>query len=427
MKLHCTRSTLNGTVDIPGSKSHTIRAVAVASLAAGDSVIVTPLHSADTTAAVRAYRALGAQINTDDPAQWTVAGTAGQLNSTEGIVDIGNSGTSLRIAMGSASLLANGRITFTGDKQIQRRPLGPLIQSLNDLGATVKDLRENGCAPVEITGTLTGGTTSIEAVTSQFLSSLLMCCPLAEGDTHIDVPLLNEAPYVGITLDWLKRSGIIIKGADDYSSFDIKGGQRYSAFRGRVPADFSSATFFLCAGAINDNSVISAGLDMDDLQGDKAVVSYLKQMGATVNHLDAGIRVQPGDMHGCEIDMNATPDALPMMAVLACFAEGETRLVNVPQARVKETDRIAVMATELKKMGADIEELEDGLVIRQSQLRAAEVNGHDDHRIVMALAIAGCSIDGDTTIDTAEAMNVTFPTFVQCLHHLGADVEMVED
>lgn len=425
MKLRCSASRLSGAVDIPGSKSHTIRAVAVASLAEGPSVIDAPLTSADTLSAVRAYSALGAQIDAADPHQWRITGTGGQLTAPNDVIDVGNSGTTLRLALGSASLLASGSATFTGDHQIQRRILAPLIRSLNDLGAKVTSERGNDCAPVEVAGRLLGGRTSIEAVTSQFLSSLLMACPLAEGQTHIDVPLLNEAPYVGITLDWLKRSGITVRAADDYSAFDIPGGQQYQPFSGRVAADFSSATFFLGAGAIGQNDVTSRGLDMADLQGDKAVVEYLQRLGAKVTMAGSSIRVQPGALTGCDIDMNATPDALPMMAVLGCFAEGTTRLLNVPQARMKETDRIAVMAGELAKMGADIEQLPDGLVIRRSDLQAAQVCGHDDHRVVMSLAVAGSCATGQTVIDTAEAMNVTFPTFTQCMANLGADVELI--
>jgi len=420
MELVCRKSRLAGCAEIPGSKSHTIRAVAIASLAEGESVIHSPLISADATAAIRAYRALGARIDLGDEV-WRVQGTGGQLTPPREEIDVGNSGTTLRIAMASAALLANGSALFTGDDQIQSRPIGPLAKSLNDLGASVVSLHNNGCAPVKVTGRLRGGHTSIEAVTSQYLSSLLINVPMAENDTVIEVPLLNEQPYVYITLDWLKRSGIQL-ARDELRSFRIPGGQRHRALDVRVPADFSSATFFLVAGALGDNDVVSRGLDMTDTQGDKAVVDYLRQMGATIDIQPEGIRVQPGSLIGCELDLNATPDALPMMAVVGCFAEGRTKLVNVPQARLKETDRIAVMATELTKMGARIREQPDGLIIERSDLHAAEVNGHFDHRVVMALAIAGCAIEGETRIQTAEAIHVTFPTFVDCLTKLGADL-----
>ena len=161
---------------------------------------------------------------------------------------------------------------------------------------------------------------------------------------------------------------------------------------------------------------------MSDAQGDKAVVDYLRQMGADIDVGPDGIRVRPGTLTGCELDLNATPDALPMMAVVGCFAKGRTVLGNVPQARLKETDRIAVMHEELSRMGARITEQADGLTIEQSDLRAAEVDGHHDHRVVMSLAVAGCTLAGETRIRTAEAMSVTFPTFVDCMTSLGAEI-----
>ncbi|MCH8203577.1 MAG: 3-phosphoshikimate 1-carboxyvinyltransferase [Candidatus Hydrogenedentes bacterium] len=425
MKLHCRSSRLQGSVEIPGSKSHTIRAVAIAALAEGDSVIREPLLSADTRAVIDAYSALGATIE-QGPGLWRIQGTGGHLQAPSGPIDVGNSGTTLRIAMGSCALLREGTAILTGDEQIQRRPAGPLAQSLTDLGANAISQRGDGCAPFEISGTLRGGETSIEAVTSQYLSSLLMSTPLAEGDSTIHVPLLNERPYVLITLDWLARQGIRIEHNDDLSEFHVPGGQSFAPVDRRIPGDFSSATFFLCAGALAGNDIVCRGLDYADTQGDKAVVEYLRQMGAEVTVEEDEIRVKAATLSGCELDLNATPDALPMMAVLGCFAEGETRLVNVPQARMKETDRIAVMREELEKLGADVEELEDGLIVRESTLRGATVDGHADHRVVMALAIAATHIDGETIVEGAEAMDVTYPGFTEALAGLGGEVPCVD-
>lgn len=427
MHLICGPSQLRGAVEIPASKSHTIRAVAVAALADGASRVTCPLDSADTLAAIDAYRGLGAEIATE-PDTWHVRGTGGELAAPDRDIDVRNSGTTLRIALGSAALLRQGSATFTGDEQIQRRPLGPLVKSLNDLGASVTSVRGNDCAPVTVAGRLRGGQTSIEVVTSQFLSSLLFACPLADGDTVIHVPLLNEAPYVHITLDWLRRSGIELE-RDELRTFRIPGGQTYKASDRRVPGDFSSATFFLGAGAIGDNDIVLRGLDMTDPQGDKAVIDYLKQMGAQIDVSDDGIHVRPprDGLTGCTLDLNATPDALPMMAVVGCFARGSTTLGNVPQARVKESDRIAVMADELTKMGASVRQLPDGLVVEQSDLHAADVDGHGDHRVVMALAVAGCTVKGRTRISTAESVAVTFPTFAECMTGLGADIESDSD
>jgi len=390
MKLVCERSRLRGEVSIPGSKSHTIRAVAIASLADGESRIRAPLESEDSRAAVEAFRALGAQIETR-PDLWRVAGVGGQLRAPENVIDVTNSGTTLRIAMGSCALLRSGMAVLTGDEQIRRRPGGPLAASLTDLGARVRSTRGNGCAPFVIEGMLRGGETTIEAVTSQYLSSLLLNTPLAEGDSTIHVSLLNEQPYVEMTLDWLEKQGIQLE-REGFKEFRIKGAQRYRPIQRRIPGDFSSATFFLGAGALGENEVDLLGLDMNDTQGDRAVVDYIRQMGARVEVMDDRIRVRARQLAGCEIDLNATPDALPMMAVLGCFARGTTRLVNVPQARLKETDRIAVMREELGKLGGRVEELADGLVVHESALNGAEVDSHGDHRVVMALAIAGCML-----------------------------------
>jgi 3-phosphoshikimate 1-carboxyvinyltransferase len=258
-------------------------------------------------------------------------------------------------------------------------------------------------------------------MTSQYITSLLINTPLADGDSTIHVPVLNERPYVEMTIDWLRRQAIRFEH-EGLQEFRIPGGQRYQSFEGRIPADFSSATFFLAAGALGDNDVTSLGLDMNDSQGDKAVVEYLRLMGAEVEVGEGRIRVRGSELRGTELDLNATPDALPMMAAVGCFAKGTTRLVNVPQARIKETDRIRVMCTELSRLGARIRELEDGLVIEQSELTGAEVHGHDDHRVVMALAVAGLAARGETVIDSAEAVGVTFPTFLECMTGLGANL-----
>ena len=424
MKLIVRKSRLKGTVVIPTSKSHTIRAVAIASLADGKSNIRSPLDSNDTQSAVDCYRAFGAEIDTSNPNLWKVVGTGGKIAAPAEPVDVGNSGTTLNIAMGSAALVAPGRsITLTGDEQTCSRPVGPLLNSLCDLGAKSVSVKNNGKAPVQITGRLTGGKTSIACSTSQYLSSLLLSAPLAAKDTEINVTLLNEPGYVQMTLDWLDKQGIRYEN-DQMRLFKVFGGQGYKKFRSVIPADFSSATFFLCAAAILADEVTLQGLDFLDSQPDKAVVDYLKAMGADIEVGPDSITVRASNLKGVEIDMNKTPDALPAMAVTAAFAEGTTRLVNVPQARQKETDRIKCMADELKKMAVKLEELPDGLVIHHSKPKAANVHGHGDHRIIMAMSLAGMAVDGQCEIDTAEAMSVTFPNFVELMKSIGANMEL---
>jgi 3-phosphoshikimate 1-carboxyvinyltransferase len=420
LELIVEKSRLKGTVAIPGSKSHTIRAVAIASLAEGQSLIRAPLDSSDTQAAVACYGALGAAIDTADPKCWKVCGTAGKIRIPEQIIDVGNSGTTLRVAMGSAALAAADQsVTFTGDEQIQSRPVGPLIDSLNDLGAKCISIEDNGRVPVEITGRLTGGKTTIAAATSQYLSSLLLCTPLASEATQIDVSLLNEPGYVQMTLEWLDKQQIEYKN-EDMRRFSVKGRQSYKPFDARIPADFSSATFFLCAAALGGDDVTLLGLDFADSQPDKAVVDYLKAMGADISVGEGLVTVKAAHLKGADLDMNETPDALPAMAVTAAFAEGTTKLLNVPQARNKETDRIACMARELEKMDVKVEELPDGLIIHGGRPKSAELHGWADHRIVMALSVAALNLDGLCGIDTAEAISVTFPDFVELMKDMGA-------
>jgi 3-phosphoshikimate 1-carboxyvinyltransferase len=425
MQLVSRKSRLKGTVSIPASKSHTIRAVAIASLAQGQSLIRNPLSSADAASAVSTYRALGATIDTSDPSLWKVTGRGGEIHVPTGPVDVGNSGTTLNIALGSAALVGRGEtIAFVGDQQTQSRPVGPLLKSLSDLGAKSVSVNNNGKAPAKVTGQLLGGKTAIACSTSQYLSSLLLCAPLAAKDSEIDVTLLNEPGYAQMTLDWLDSQGIQYR-KQQMKKFSVKGGQSYKPFDRPVPADFSSATFFLCAGALIGEQVTLRGLDFKDSQPDKAVVEYLKGMGAKITVKADSVTVNGGPLQGIEIDMNKTPDALPAMSVTAAFAEGETRLVNVPQARGKETDRIACMAKELRKLSVEVEELPDGLVIQGGRPQAAVVHGWGDHRIVMAMALAGLVLDGPLTVDTAEAMSVTFPDYVKLMRSLGAQMEIV--
>ena len=421
MLFRCSASRLSGAAAIPGSKSHTIRAVVIAALADGESVIEAPLLSADAQSAAACAARLGAKIDMAGDC-WRVQGFGGVPKPQDGVLDTGNSGTTMNILLGVSSLIPAGtELTLTGDHQVQRRPNGPLAAALNNLGASVVSERGDGCPPFHIRGTLRGGFTTLDAPTSQYLTSLLLACPLAEGDSEIELTRLNEASYAQMTLDWLAFQGIRIE-RDGWKRVRIPGRQKYHPFTRRIPADFSSASFFLCAGAIPGNDVLSQGLDMNDCQGDKAVVDYLRRMGAEITVGADGIRVRGKVLRGIEIDMDETPDALPVMAVLGCFAEGTTVLHNVAHARIKETDRIAVMAGELRKMGAHIEERPDGLVIHHSPLHGAAVEGHGDHRVVMSLALAGLSCPGKTTVTTAEAAGVTFPNYGELMRDLGGNL-----
>ncbi len=415
---------LSGEVLIPASKSHTIRALLIASLASGRSVISNPLHSADAEACVQACRALGAVVDTSG-SDWLVDGIAGP-QPADNVIDTMNSGTTLYLTA-SLAALADGWTFFTGDHQIRRRPAGKLLTALEGLGAQAFSAKGNGCAPFAIRGPWKGGRISIECPTSQYLSSLLLAAPLAAPGvvTEIEVPLLNEVPYAEMTLKWLDDQKISYEKRE-MSWFRVPGGQAYHPFSRPVPGDWSSATFFFVAAAVCRSRLTLHGLDYSDTQGDKAVVEMLRRMGAQIEitpdprggHV---LTIEVNQLKGAELDLNFTPDALPALAVAACYAEGETRLVNVEHARLKETDRIAVMSAELTKMGAKIEERRDGLVIHGGvPLKGTLVDGHHDHRVVMSLALAALGATGDTQIETAEAAAVTFPNFFDLLARLKA-------
>lgn len=416
MNILVKKSALEGSIEIPASKSHTIRAVVIASLAKGKSRIVSPLDSGDTRSAAVACRALGAEIETGK--EWLVKGFGGNPKLQVSEINVGNSGTSLRLTASMAALQEE-KVIYDGDASIRTRPMQPLLDALNSLGAEAYSLKNNGCCPISITGRMRGGKTEVSGVTSQYLSSLLISTPLLEEDTEICVVDLRERPYVQMTLGWLEEQNVHYS-QEGWESFQVRGGHCYHEFDKRVLGDFSSATFPLCAATITPSHIVLKGLDMNDTQGDKEVITMLKSMGATIQVKEEGIHVTSSELTGCELDLNNTPDALPALAVVGCYAKGETILKNVAQARIKETDRIKVMATELSKMGADIEEVEDGLIIRQSELKGAKVRGYHDHRVVMALSLAGMMAEGETEIDSAESIDITFPGYVEKMCQLGA-------
>ena len=427
MKIKVSKSGLHGSVSIPGSKSHTIRAIVVALLAEGKSYIRNPLVSDDTESALYAARKLGAKFENsldNGVLVWEITGTGGNLsNPSDEIIFLGNSGTSLRLLTGAVAT-TDLKICFDGDASLRGRPMGPLISAMSKLGAKITSSEGEKC-PLTVKGPLRGGQAIVEGRSSQFVSALLLAAPLAKKDTEIHVVRLNEKPYVDITVDWLKFLNINFTYHPDYSKFVIEGGQKYKSFSKTIPADFSTASFPLVASAITKSSITIKNLDFEDKQGDKELFDVLEKMGMKIERFSDEVNIKKngiliGDK---EINMNNMPDALPIMAVAACFARGKTILNKAPHARIKETDRIAAMAQELKKMGAKIEELNDGLVIEGTKLHSAIVNGHGDHRVIMSLCIAGMALDGETIVENAGDFAVTYPNFIKDSKKLGANIE----
>ncbi|MEM4248596.1 MAG: 3-phosphoshikimate 1-carboxyvinyltransferase, partial [Candidatus Nanoarchaeia archaeon] len=396
---------------------------AFGSVAEGISKIRNPLISWDTLSSLNGAMAIGASVERKDN-EWGIRGNGGKLRISQDMIDMGNSGTSLRIFCGLASL-ADTKTGFDGDSSLRTRPMNPLLSALEQLGAKTES--KNGFCPLSIQGPIKGGNVKIECKSSQYLTSLLIALPLAKNDSKIEVTLLNEAPYVEITLDWLRRLGIAFEASSDLKHYTIKGQQKYKAFECLIPGDFSTATFPLVAAAVTGGEVKLFNLDFNDRQGDKEVFSFLQKMGATIiKEKDFTIVRSDGILNGGEFDLNATPDALPAMAVAACCAKGKTVLKNVPQARIKETDRIACMTCELRKMGANIEELPDGMIIYGGQhLHGAELESYGDHRIAMSLAIAAFCAEKESIIKSAESASVTYPAFFEDFRKAGAKISFI--
>jgi 3-phosphoshikimate 1-carboxyvinyltransferase len=426
MKWRVLPSKLSGVIDVPPSKSHTIRALLVATLAGGTSKIVKPLMSGDGASAINAVKSMGAHVDEKgDTLLVTGVGNNYELGTDD--LDMGNSGTSTNL-FASAAALGNRLRRFDGDNSLRLRPVKPLLTALQQLGAEYHCEATGRDLPFTIKGPLRGGSATVNGISSQFVSSLLLSCPLIPNDTILQIVDLHEKPYVEITLWWLDRLGIRYDKSDDLTRFHIFGGQTYRPIDMRIPGDFSSATFPAVAAAATGCALTITGTDFSDPQGDKNVFDVLAAMGIDLHKEKTSVVVNgTAGFSGMEIDLNAMPDALPALAVLGCRASNTTRIFNVAQARIKETDRIKVMVMELKKMGARIQEEKDGVTVHQSVLKGAHVNGHDDHRVVMALAIAGMVAEGETIIDTAESAAVTYPGFLEDFSKLGAHIEKVDD
>ena len=406
-------SHVNGLIEIPASKSQTIRAFLIATFAKGNSIIRHPLISEDTKAAIEACRALGATIELDQNNTIAYVDSTNAFKNIDNItIDCKNSGTTEYLLMPMIATMQK-QITITGDEQLRERPLGALEKALDELGA--RTCSKKGKPPITITGSLRGGSTTIECKTSQYLSGLLLGLPLANDDSEINCSLLHEKPYVGITLAWLDEQGIEYEISDDYMHAKIKGRQRYKEFDCYIDGDFSSASFFFCMAAISKSSVTVKGLNINDPQGDKAILEILERMGAKISWNGNEVTVTgPNTLKGGEFDLNSMPDALPVLAITAAFANSDVHLTNVPQARIKETDRIATMCNNLRQLGVNVDEEDDGMLIHPTGcLKGGYTKGYGDHRIIMALATAAAGSKESIFIDDIAAASVTFPTFFE--------------
>lgn len=421
---------LKGSILVPGSKSHTIRAVLLAALADGTTNIKNPLPSLDCLSALEVAKALGAKVEIRDN-EWVIEGVSGKPEVPKDIINTGNSGTATYFAMGIVSLL-DGITILTGDEQIRRRPVAELINGLKQLGVraeTTKDDRKS--PPVIIKGPMHGGKVKMSGFSSQFISAILLASVLVDEEIEIEIEKPLEKPYLQMTVDWIRKFGGKLEMSDNYKSFIIKDCCMYKSCEAIVPADWSGAAFPLVAAVITSSDVVIDGVDIDDCQGDKEVLQILLDMGAdiTVDKENMQIRVKgTNKLIGKEdIDLSDIPDSLPALSVCACFAEGKTSFKGLSHVRVKETDRVFVMHELLTECGAKVEIGPDYMNVYGGEtLTGKEVDSHGDHRIAMAMAVCGLASEGKMIVKNAQCASVSFPEFYEKMNALGANIQKYE-
>jgi 3-phosphoshikimate 1-carboxyvinyltransferase len=414
---------LAGSVRVPPSKSYTHRAVLMASLAEGESTISNALFSRDTKATMAACRAMGAKCE-QEGSTLRVSGTTPA--APDDVVNVENSGTTLRFMTSAFAAAPDGYVVLTGDSSIRRRPMQPLLDSLNELGVEAWSTRNNGCAPIVVrAGGIKGGRTAIRGdVSSQFVSSLLIATPMSVSDSSITVADAVSRPYIEATLTLSRVFGIRIE-REGFDRFLVGAGQRYRRGDFTVPADFSSASFIVAAVGLVGGRVTLEDLNPELPQGDSAILGIAASMGVKVDRGSDSVTVESDGamLKGGTFNLGDTPDLLPVVAALALKSETPVEVVGTAHARYKETDRIAILAKELSKLGVRIEERQDGLRISPGGvMRAALLDAHDDHRIFMAFSLASMTIPGGTPVLGAESLDVSYPVFLEDIKKLGASV-----
>jgi len=412
-----------GEVNLPGSKSLSNRALLIAAMAEGTTTITNLLESDDTRHMLNALKKLGvAYTLSEDKTKCTIVGNGGPFYCSEPQeLFLGNAGTAMR-PLCAALTLGSGEFVLTGEPRMKERPIGHLVDALRSAGADISYLEDDGYPPIKIrANTLKGGEVEIDGtISSQFLTALLMSAPMAQQDMHIRIiGELVSKPYIDITLDIMNRFGIEVVN-ENYKRFIVKAGQTYKALDTfMVEGDASSASYFLAAAAIKGGTVQVTGIGKQSIQGDIAFADVLGKMGAKVEWADDYIAVTRGELHAVDMDFNHIPDAAMTIATTALFADGTTTLRNIYNWRVKETDRLNAMATELRKVGAEVEEGEDYLTITPpKQLKHAAIDTYDDHRMAMCFSLLALD-PVSVTINEPECTAKTFPNYFEVLESIA--------
>ena len=411
MKAVIKPSKISGTISAPASKSYTHRAIIIASLADGISIIKSPLISDDTKATIEACQKLGAKI-TSGKGFLTITGIHGHFPKRKSTINIscGMSGTTMRL-MTAVATLAQSKVVIDGEKRLRERPMKDLLLALNKLDIEVESVNKDFSLPIIVKGgNLKGGEIKLSGIiSSQFISALLLISPFAKKDTTIVVDDLISKPYVDITIDMMKTFGVKVEKKGNI--FKIKAGQKYIARKYIVEGDYSSASYFFAAAAITHSKITVENLNPDSMQGDKYFLEILKI-------------IKNNSTGKINLDLGNYPDIAPTVAVISSTRKGRTVIENIKNLRTKESDRIKSIEEGLQNMHIKTSSTADSLTITGGTLTGAEIETFNDHRIAMSFAIAGLVANGETVINHAEVVNKSYPDFWKDFKQIGANIKI---
>jgi 3-phosphoshikimate 1-carboxyvinyltransferase len=421
MKCKVEKSKISGQIVCPPNKSYTHRAIFLASLAGKNSTVENVLLSADTIATIDTCKKFGAEIEIKDSS--IIVKNPIKIGTKVPEINTENSGTTIRIASGIASLFSE-EITLTGDSSLQKRPMQPLLDALSSIGAKCDST--DGKPPIKIKGKITGGEVKIPGnFSSQFVSALLICAPLTDNGINLIIEgNLVSKPYLDATIATMRKFGVAVQTLIPYKRYNISP-QIYKECTFTVPIDFSSLALLLSATVLNGEDIIIKGNIGNLPQGDEVFIDILEQLGVDISMDDEQIKIKsPEKLNGGKFDLSNSPDLLPPLAILALNSSAPIEIFNVRHARLKETDRIAIVSRELVKLGIKIQENEDGMILESSEkISGADLISEEDHRLFMAFCIAGMYV-GNCTVTDPESVKVSYPNFIEEMNRMGAKIQI---
>ena len=414
------QKSLDATIEVPGSKSYTNRALLVAAMARGTSTLTGALFSDDTRYMSASLRKLGVKIDADKKqARFDIHGNGGDIPVASADLYIGNSGTTSRSLTAYVSL-GHGKFVIDGDAPMRHgRPIADLLDALRQIGGSARTQFENGHLPVIVEADgLAGGKTRLDvSKSSQFLTALLLIAPYAKNGMEIEVIGKREMPYIDITRSVMAAFGVQVI-SEDYKYFRVEGGQEYQPRGYNIEPDASNASYFFAAAALTGGRVTVQHLNLDSTQGDLQFVHILEQMGCQITVSNTGITVTgPRQLKGIDVDMRTISDTALTLAAIAPFADSKVTIRNIEHTRWQETDRIHAMVTELRRLGVPVVEHQDGLEISPAPITPAAIDTYEDHRVAMAFSLVGLKANG-IRINNPECVSKTFPDYFQVFEHL---------